>query len=48
MLSDKTIQIVKEITPLVAVNAETITRRFYQRMFEANPEVKAFTPVCRS
>jgi nitric oxide dioxygenase len=42
MLSDKTIRIVKEITPLVAANAETITRRFYQRMFEANPEVKAF------
>lgn len=42
MLSDKTIRIVKEITPLVAANAETITRRFYERMFEANPEVKAF------
>lgn len=42
MLSDKTVRIVKEITPLVAANAETITRRFYERMFEANPEVKAF------
>jgi nitric oxide dioxygenase len=42
MLSEKTIRIVKEITPLVAANAETITRRFYERMFEANPEVKAF------
>ncbi|GAA4452810.1 NO-inducible flavohemoprotein [Novipirellula rosea] len=42
MLSDKTIQIVKAITPLVAANAETITRRFYTRMFEGNPEVKAF------
>lgn len=42
MLSQKTIQIVKQITPLVAANAETITRRFYERMFEANPEVKAF------
>ncbi|QEF97788.1 Flavohemoprotein [Stieleria maiorica] len=42
MLSEKTVQIVKEITPLVAANAETITRRFYERMFEANPEVKAF------
>ncbi|MCS7465890.1 hypothetical protein NZK35_04285 [Stieleria sp. ICT_E10.1] len=39
MLSDKTVRIVKEITPLVAANAETITRRFYERMFEANPEV---------
>ncbi len=42
MLSEKTIRIVKEITPLVAANAETITRRFYERMLEANPEVKAF------
>ncbi|WP_182866861.1 NO-inducible flavohemoprotein [Stieleria mannarensis] len=42
MLSEKTIRIVKEITPLVAANAETITRRFYERMFQANPEVKAF------
>jgi nitric oxide dioxygenase len=42
MLSEKTIQIVKAITPAVAANAETITRRFYERMFEANPEVKAY------
>lgn len=42
MLSEKTVRIVKEITPLVAANAETITRRFYERMFQANPEVKAF------
>ena len=42
MLSEKTIGIVKEITPLVAANGETITRRFYELMFEGNPEVKAF------
>lgn len=42
MLSQKTIEIVKEITPLVAKNAETITRRFYELMFEDNPEVKVF------
>lgn len=42
MLSQRTIEIVKEITPAVAANAETITRRFYERMFEGNPEVKAF------
>ncbi|QDT49104.1 Flavohemoprotein [Symmachiella dynata] len=42
MLSEKTVQIVKEITPAVAANAETITRRFYERMFQGNPEVKAF------
>jgi nitric oxide dioxygenase len=42
MLSEKTIRIVKEITPLVAANAETITRRFYDLMFAGNPEVNAF------
>lgn len=42
MLSERTIEIVKEITPAVAANAETITRRFYELMFEGNPEVKAF------
>jgi nitric oxide dioxygenase len=42
MLSEKTITIVKAITPLVAANAETVTRVFYQRMFTGNPEVKAF------
>ncbi|TWT94704.1 NO-inducible flavohemoprotein [Stieleria varia] len=42
MLSDKTIQIIKEITPAVAAHADTITCKFYQRMFAGNPEVKAF------
>lgn len=42
MLSEKTVQIIKEITPAVAANAETITRRFYERMFDENPEVKTF------
>ncbi|MEO9590167.1 NO-inducible flavohemoprotein [Rhodopirellula bahusiensis] len=42
MLSENTIRVVKEITPVVAANAETITRRFYERMFEVNPEVKVF------
>jgi len=42
MISEKTISIVKEITPLVAANAETITRRFYELMFEGNPEVQVF------
>jgi nitric oxide dioxygenase len=42
MLSMKTVQIIKEITPAVAANAETITRRFYERMFEGNPEVRVF------
>lgn len=42
MLSDQTIRIIQEITPAVAANAETITTRFYERMFSGNPEVKAF------
>ncbi|WP_437185912.1 NO-inducible flavohemoprotein [Planctomicrobium sp. SH668] len=42
MLSPKTIEIVKQITPLVAANAEKVTRRFYELMFAENPEVKAY------
>lgn len=42
MLSETTIRTVKAITPSVAASAETITRRFYERMFEGNPEVRAF------
>ncbi len=42
MLSEKTVRIVKEITPAVAANAEAITTRFYERMFKGNPEVKAY------
>lgn len=41
MLSEKTIEIVKEITPAVAANAETITQHFYERMFQGNPEVQS-------
>ena len=42
MLTPRTIEVIKEITPLVAANAETITHRFYELMFEGDPEVKAF------
>lgn len=42
MLSPSTIETVKQITPLVAENAEIVTRNFYQRMFTENPEVQAF------
>ncbi len=42
MLNDSAIQIVKATAPVVAANAEAITRRFYTLMFEGNPEVKAF------
>lgn len=42
MLTEKTILIVKAVTPMVAANAETITRRFYELMFAENPEVQVF------
>ncbi|MCG6154592.1 NO-inducible flavohemoprotein [Rubinisphaera margarita] len=42
MLTPQTIEIVKATAPAVAEHAETITRHFYQRMFTANPEVKAY------
>lgn len=42
MLSDNTIQIVKATAPVVAANADAITRRFYGLMFAGNPEVRAF------
>ncbi len=42
MLSPKTVEIVKAITPAVAANAEAITRNFYERMFRENPEVQAY------
>ncbi len=42
MLSPQTLQIVKATAPVVAQNAETITRRFYQLMFTGNPEVQAY------
>lgn len=41
-LSPRTIEIVKEITPLVAEHAETVTRRFYELMFAGHPEVRAY------
>lgn len=42
MLSEKTIEIIKAITPAVAAHADKITCKFYQRMFAGNPEVKAY------
>lgn len=41
-LSPSTISLLRQITPLVASNAEAVTRRFYQRMFADNPEVQAY------
>ena len=42
MLSAETIAIIKATIPVLQANGETLTRHFYQRMFNANPEVKAF------
>lgn len=42
MLQPTTVDIVKQITPAVAAEAETITRAFYTRMFRENPEVQAY------
>lgn len=42
MLTEATISIIKEIAPVVAENAEAVTCCFYAKMFEGNPEVKAF------
>lgn len=42
MLEDKTIQIVKSTAPILQEHGETLTRHFYKRMFEHNPEVAPF------
>jgi len=42
MINPKSLEIVKATAPVVAANAEAITRRFYGLMFAGNPEVKAF------
>lgn len=42
MLSENTIAIVKATAPVVAANAENITRHFYQLMFTGDPQVQAF------
>ena len=42
MLSQKTIQTIKAITPAVESKTESITEMFYSIMFRDNPEVKSF------
>lgn len=42
MLEDKTIQIVKSTAPVLQEHGEALTRHFYKRMFEHNPEVAPF------
>ncbi|MBI1357798.1 MAG: NO-inducible flavohemoprotein [Acidobacteria bacterium] len=41
-LRESSIEIVKATAPAVAANAETITRCFYRRMFEGDPQVRRF------
>ncbi len=41
-LSESSIRIVKATAPVVAENAVTITRCFYELMFEGDPEVQRF------
>ncbi|WP_019021041.1 MULTISPECIES: globin domain-containing protein [unclassified Thioalkalivibrio] len=40
MLESGTREIVKSTVPVLAEHGETITRRFYARMFEAHPELR--------
>lgn len=42
MLSQKTIQLVKATAPVLQEHGETLTKHFYKRMFEHNPEVAPF------
>lgn len=42
MLSEKTISIVKSTAPILEEHGETLTKHFYKRMFEHNPEVKPY------
>ena len=42
MLSEHTIQVVKSTAPAVAMHAETITQKFYRRMFSEDPQTQAY------
>lgn len=42
MLSAQTVQIVKSTAPILQEHGETLTRHFYTRMFNQNPEVAPF------
>lgn len=39
MLQEKTIAVIKATIPVLEVHGEAITRRFYERLFEAHPEL---------
>lgn len=42
MLDSQTISVIKQTAPILAPKAEELTRLFYKRMFEKNPEVKPY------
>src|SRR5687767_15091034 len=42
VLSAETIATIKATIPVLQTSGEALTRHFYKRMFNANPEVKAF------
>jgi nitric oxide dioxygenase len=42
VVTAETIRVIKMTVPVLAAHGETLTRHFYRRMFEGNPEVKAF------
>lgn len=42
MLSDATIAVIKSTAPILKEHGETLTRHFYERMFQNNPEVIPF------
>jgi nitric oxide dioxygenase len=42
MLSAETIAVIKATVPVLKEHGETLTRHFYRRMFNGNPEVRAF------
>ena len=42
MLTEQTIAIVKSTVPVLEQHGELLTRHFYRRMFEHNPEVAPF------
>ena len=42
MLSAEVINVIKATVPALVAHGETLTRHFYRRMFEGNPETRAF------
>ncbi|WP_088105810.1 NO-inducible flavohemoprotein [Halalkalibacter urbisdiaboli] len=39
LLTEKTVKVVKSTVPVLAIHGEAITKRFYQMLFEAHPEL---------